>query len=519
MDKLIVNNFRNIINNLELDLNPVTILTGTNNSGKSNIIKLLVVLNDYFESNNHLVLNFNGPNSGKHKIDCYRNAINWINWNDNKALRISFKRDQYWIALKFIQGSNQVNHDDQKGDLESIRITHNINKSKILLKRQSNEVYMLEADQLFILTLGGENEVLDPKQQLRINLQKQLETINTALESTKYYIDTVEESHETSRLEAMRFHYTKQMSILDAHTDEQPIKFLKYFVEIDILKLYTSNLTISSIIESALSGYYNKETVNLSESKLKGIELEDLSKFSKEFNRILKISTIHLGPNRYHQMRLYLNEIKTDINEIVSERARNPFPKDSPADQFLIKWMKAFDIGTEYRFNNIKGIACDIEIRDKERWINLADKGFGSGQILSILLRLAEYLNIHLPEQNNLRRHSYEFPPIIVIEEPEANLHPAFQTLLATMFDEICRIAYVRIVIESHSEYFIRKTQSIVKNLSVNMNDKEVLPFSVYYFDKKNGAYKMEYRADGKFSNEFGSGFFDETRKLISDIL
>jgi hypothetical protein len=29
----------------------------------------------------------------------------------------------------------------------------------------------------------------------------------------------------------------------------------------------------------------------------------------------------------------------------------------------------------------------------------------------------------------------------------------------------------------------------------------------------------MEYREDGKFTNEFGSGFFDETRNIVKKMM
>ena len=43
--------------------------------------------------------------------------------------------------------------------------------------------------------------------------------------------------------------------------------------------------------------------------------------------------------------------------------------------------------------------------------------------------------------------------------------------------------------------------------------------FSVIYFDEIEGSYPMEYREDGKFKNDFGSGFFDETRNIVKQML
>lgn len=60
MKKVAINNFRKIKENWELELDPITFLVGTNNSGKSSILKALILLDGYGNSNNHFILNFNG---------------------------------------------------------------------------------------------------------------------------------------------------------------------------------------------------------------------------------------------------------------------------------------------------------------------------------------------------------------------------------------------------------------------------------------------------------------------------
>ena len=68
MKKVAINNFRKIKENWELELAPITFLVGTNNSGKSSILKALILLDGYGNSNNHFILNFNGKHYRNHKI-------------------------------------------------------------------------------------------------------------------------------------------------------------------------------------------------------------------------------------------------------------------------------------------------------------------------------------------------------------------------------------------------------------------------------------------------------------------
>ena len=56
-------------------------------------------------------------------------------------------------------------------------------------------------------------------------------------------------------------------------------------------------------------------------------------------------------------------------------------------------------------------------------------------------------------------------------------------------------------------------------NSSIALNENN--PFMVYYFDgenKKTPYYPMGYRTDGKFSNEFGSGFFDTAANVAFEL-
>ena len=132
----------------------------------------------------------------------------------------------------------------------------------------------------------------------------------------------------------------------------------------------------------------------------------------------------------------------------------------------------------------------------------------GSIQIVVLLLRLATLIRKYKGQQLT-----------ILLEEPEQNLHPALQSKLAELIHTISHKYDVRFIVETHSEYLIRKTQVIVAKLNRSLDMAEN-PFKVFYLpDNGSMPYEMEYRKDGKFSNEFGSGFFDEANKLLFDIL
>ena len=78
-----------------------------------------------------------------------------------------------------------------------------------------------------------------------------------------------------------------------------------------------------------------------------------------------------------------------------------------------------------------------------------------------------------------------------------------------------------KFIIETHSEYLVRQSQVFVAEQKYK-DEKDLRdnnPFKVYFFPQDKDPYPMVYRTDGKFSNEFGTGFFDEANKLIYKIL
>lgn len=119
--------------------------------------------------------------------------------------------------------------------------------------------------------------------------------------------------------------------------------------------------------------------------------------------------------------------------------------------------------------------------------------------------------------------------PILLIEEPESNLHPALQSKLADFFVEIATKFNKQLVIETHSEYIIRRMQYLVANTNFGKND--VLPkiksenANIYYFNdpsklekQSDYTYEINFKNDGGLSKPFGPGFFDVTDDIAYEL-
>ena len=270
------------------------------------------------------------------------------------------------------------------------------------------------------------------------------------------------------------------------------------------------SLGIDNIIRAVLPKYLLQEQKTYGKSD-ESTEVKRAYEFADNIIEIISFSIEHLSPQRNSQTRLYINNnASSDMNEIIREHSFKPIIKSSIAGKFIKNWMKQFDIGQDFKIKQVEGLATQIELTYNGEITNLADKGFGAGQVFAILLKIALIINrINKNKEDSIT---------LLIEEPEANLHPALQKKLSSLFYEVQNEYGVNFILETHSEYMIRMSQIIVKQI----NEKEepvTIPFEAYYFDKDSSPYSMIYRKDGKFINEFGTGFFDVSSNLAFDIL
>ena len=233
----------------------------------------------------------------------------------------------------------------------------------------------------------------------------------------------------------------------------------------------------------------------------------------------------YVSSSRVDIKRLYTLENRDDFSQLLREYFENKrlFKEHDDlheTNRFMNKWIRKFKIGRSISLNvDDEGLGVQIRLYktdDDKKGRLLADEGYGITQLVSILLQIETVLLEN--HYDGCGGHS------IIIEEPEIHLHPNYQSLLAEMFVEAYERYNIHFIIETHSEYLIRKTQVMVANK--NYKDEEELkkesPFMVYYIDGRNRdlpVYAMGYKISGGFENKFGEGFFDEAAKLDMTII
>lgn len=488
----------------EFQLAPITFLTGKNNSGKSSLLKSILILSDYLANDNdQLHLNFNGYFAGKHKINCFGNAKTWN--SKEKLFSIEFVHDNYKFKFSFTAENIDTIAILKYFSIESLEINE-----KLSFEWLSESSYELILSQKFFdfvarrpyMNLFDENELIKQVDEIKGQLKKLQKTRDTSGMDKSQMIDLLsEEQRLKTRLNLLK----KQIKYDNGENEE--VRGI-YKIVVSVNNEDEGSLSLASIIRKALAKYFDPGSTGVLNN-----EFRTLFKFYDILRMRLNLLAEHLSPNRFFQSRLYFKQnYVSEINEVLFRYAIDKPKPSSEASRFIEYWLQEFGLGEKLLVDIIEGNSCKVEIVKKGKPINIADMGFGPGQLLTTLLCLADIINKKTAFKRNQRPHVGR-NNIVLIEEPEANLHPMFQSKLLDLFYEVHTKYKLTLIIETHSEYLIRRSQVKVKELGKDH------PFRVYYFDSEQGPFEMKYREDGIFENDFGTGFFDESANLTFELL
>ena len=195
---------------------------------------------------------------------------------------------------------------------------------------------------------------------------------------------------------------------------------------------------------------------------------------------------------------------------------------------FVNKWLKEkFEIGDCIELEGTKeGVGVMAYLVKGENKSLLADEGYGITQLIALLLQIENNINEY-SRYNRVgvdvgiyKNVPYYLKSFIAVEEPEVHLHPKYQSMLAEMFVEAYQKYNIHFIIETHSEYLIRKLQVMVAEKENALSPNDV---SLNYVEKdENGVShnrQIKIQKDGRLSEPFGPGFFDEATGLSMHLL
>lgn len=262
---------------------------------------------------------------------------------------------------------------------------------------------------------------------------------------------------------------------------------------------------------------YEKITVFLNE--------RDHRKRLESFKELFSARLYHQMPSCARHISHYTDSISSlfgrvreqEIKDSISHLFRTTRNEDVHGDGVLMecitKWVKVFEIGDGIRIQRVSDdnesvfecfIVKTAMINGKEQKYEVPfdSLGVGSKQLIVLLMNIAIVIT---------QAAQKSYPTLVTIEEPEQNLHPALQSKLADMFLDFYEQFGCQCIVETHSEYIIRRAQVLVaqgiRKKAFSLDDN---PFKVYYFpDDESSPYDMTFKENGRFEKSFGPGFFD----------
>ena len=573
-------NFRRFANFPKIDLGEITILVGGNNSGKSTIVKALLLcidnlrlmrMSDRRQKESKSVLSFSKPlfrfdANGIHdiKIKEFARAIHnkpvEITGVDAMTLNIKKKKSlptsmQFKFTLSPFEFTFVVSGDrDERstyGDVDRILI-EDLQSHVRYTNDYSSNTMCYE-----VLNAGGEEEASLTRKLVQ-DLKKAQQDLNKANEDG----DLEAISNLTASLDKIKMQISSMLNLEDDKDYEfnekelstellnsllkkrNPYKAIYDDIPLSISHNEVNEPVVLNVISNLINFATTKEiapkasektdpndyTIALEkyktlksyrEAMYQDIDLLNQSKRKLE-NLLSTLNVEYISAHAANQNTIYNTN---DLNDYIAQTVHGFWrEKIAPGDseyEFVREWMQRFEIGIDFKIDAlVPGEAYTVTIIEENgSVVPLADKGMGSIQMMILLLRIATIL--YKKSQKRVDWISYWMTSIIIIEEPEQNLHPKMQSYLADLFYYLAKYESLRMLIETHSEYLIRKSQVLVAE--EKYSDQEELdgnnPFWVYYLPSDDSApYEMKYRTDGKFSNEFGTGFFDTASNLAFEL-
>lgn len=550
------------------DLSSINILTGANNSGKSSLIKSLQMLKNSIKerqypfdldltSQEHLLGDFENLLFNKNKreveISLPFTFLGMRNIYISLRFDVPFSNDTYKAYLRAIKVIDQTDNsaffsfiyreaDEQEKYLAKLKFEEQVaHYKKAKSERSEGGKSITHSGFLFP---PFENPLIG-----YVEWTMQLDKLKADLITLKEFYERYLNERES----------WKPLDVIDRIFDKSGV------VPSLLVKSFKGDVPIdgwTKFIETALG---NKNEITGKESvgerdfepedfffPTPGVEDILYSEALKILKNNLKWTSVEQGDTTYSVLehsfqsswRLLVNRIST-INYVSTTKEENlriynassssafvkllrDYSDNGHINSFVKKYLKAFEIGKEikvdyqlkYQLMSVSITTLDGNTRE------LVDFGYGMKQLIDFLIQI----NV-LAEKNKRIEHGYdddgEFmrdvydPSLLLIEEPESNLHPKWQSLIAEMFMEANVEFNIQLIIETHSEYLIRKFQTLVANKKLDGDAVKIFYLrNAKISGDRQQVESVTIKEDGSINYKvFDTGFFDESEKLELSLL
>lgn len=512
-----VNNFRKYISTPKLELNDINFFVGTNSSGKSTIVKSYLLIFNFLKSGKLFEIDFSDLLYKDLNIQDFKQQF--CQFSDNKkSIEFNLLHNDFYFEL--VLGEHQKSNfakvllfkiTDLKND---IVYKYHFNKGNLMnlpsgFDSETGEIFYSDqlTENLFSITfINNQNHIDDI-----LDTIKNDEMMNT---DDKYSLELLAKEYiilsNDQELNDYSIDYTPLNYNLSNNLNDAIKLTLREFDDVLLNKQIFFNF------ENFLKNYNPSKEQIIAHYRVKTIlkfeNFSDKQLFSGN-NRLIDyiqntwINFLPLNFKKYTNLNS-ISDKSNDLAQLTHNYYSIEDHSNNRADEFINYWLgkENFNIGKTFEINFYGGEAYEILIiEDGNVKIPLNNKGTGNVQIFKILLLIATQIKSNV------------LNPVIILEEPELNLHPSLQSKLADLITS----AYVysnkyQFIVETHSEYLIRRLQVLAIQ---NKLDRDKISITYFPTEKDQEPYNININKDGSLDKNFGSGFFDEASNHTLELI
>ena len=302
-----------------------------------------------------------------------------------------------------------------------------------------------------------------------------------------------------------------KISSISITINEKLTYIISKIIDDDLYKIFKNNEDVFPNITFSLDNLFIPESTLriIDESYL--IEIRNLLNFSN----IHYVSADRIGPQNFYERKSLGNFVSVgslgeNTVNILARKGGDPVQPElkkvymdlfsptedeltsdtieSYANYWLDKIFEGAEIKTEV-MSDIDIIKFSIKPSKKDVFYKPTNVGYGFSYSLPILVAGL------IAKKGD----------ILIIENPEAHLHPYAQSILSKFLAGVSRVG-VQVLVESHSEHILDGFRIIVHDKIIDLNEINIL-----YFDKNDETYfhKIDIKDDGDIEN-WPTNFFDQ---------
>lgn len=538
VNRISIKNYK-AFKNASIDLKPITIFLGANSVGKSSIMKLLLLISQNTNSldTSKTPLKINGDTI---QLGSFENLIHKkilteklnISFDIDTINFKEYRKKTFYKILDIYMSLKKINLMYNQGFNKFDKISTELRKEEIYKKRQIsnnkeldilaliNDIYSLQRKLNNIIKRDKDNDDSIIYQLVAFFLDDYSNVNENKIKNNGIHYDLVsfrDLFYYLNDINNVNYKYFTINFIFIFHKNKKEIKFSKFEILSDNINLLSYehqgslHTLTSSFLEQKIAKKYSAKlgkSISFNQFQIKRNEQKEdnnifvntavdiISNFMKIINKDFHYDNInYVDPLRAYPRRYYFldeKDILTSLNKIDGEKMAIMLKDNTELKKKVNKWIGKFNLNVN--IEQLQDTIHNIKITQNGLSLDITDVGFGISQVLPIITQG------FFSTKNSTT----------LIEQPEIHLHPKMQAELADLFIDIVqeeKESNKRIIIETHSEYLLKRLRRRIAEGTIKNNDVAIYSFSLDEESNCGTIKKLEIDKKGAF--EWPKDFYD----------